>query len=83
MGDVDGRDGLNLADLVLLAKFIYGTDEEKEEARAVMQQLNTFRNANIRTTTPAEPDARDLLEIQRWFQLEGVYTTFLNSQPND
>jgi hypothetical protein len=82
-GDVDGRPGLDLADLLLLAKFIHGTDEEIAEARNVMEQFNTMRNANIRTTAPAAPDVRDLTEIERWFKLEGAFTTFQNSLPND
>jgi hypothetical protein len=75
-GDVDGRDGLTLADLVLLAKFVNNPpgSPEREAARDAMGQ--NIRNGNIFSRHPADPGTADLRELQLWFAQEGEWDRF-------
>jgi len=77
-GDVDGSGSLDLADLVLLSKFRNGSPAEIQAAREAMELRNSMRNGNIISSTPNDPDGRDLLELERWFVLEGVYDNFMS-----
>ena len=76
LGDVDGNGTVNLADLLMLRRFLYGTNAEKAEARAHMELMNSMRNANIITDAGEDPDARDLSELARWFAIQGSMHAF-------
>ena len=80
-GDVDGSGSLDLADLVLLAKFLNGDPMEKDDARALMELKNSMRNGNIASADGTDPDGRDLNELARWFALQGEYDDFITSRP--
>jgi len=76
LGDVDGNGTVNLADLLMLRRFLYGTNEEKAEAEAHMLLMNSMRNANIITEDGERPDPRDLSELARWFAIQGSMREF-------
>ena len=77
-GDFDGDGRLDLADLVLLTRWVYGSPLEKANAEADMRLRDGWRNSIIPKDDPAQfPDGRDLLELERWFALDGRYVNWV------
>jgi len=71
LGDVDGSGTVDLADLLLLRRFVYSTSAaEREEIRTFMALRNSTRNGNIVSSFPDDPSMADLAELARWFAIQ-------------
>ena len=79
-GDVDGVNGVNMADLVLLTKWIHGDKDEKANAEAIMKERNGWRNGMMMDRDNRDPElgpgGRDLQELNRWFAINGAKNAF-------
>jgi hypothetical protein len=72
-GDFDGKDGLNMADLVLLSRWVLGTDLQKANAKTEMEVRDGWRNSITPKNSPDQmPDGSDLAELERWFANDGA-----------